>query len=107
MGAGVQAMGKIRWIVSALAAVAMLAAMALPGHPAAADQNVYVAAGIPVDLTGDIADLREKAMLQAQRDGLKKILAGIASPDALQSLQLPNDDTITSWVQDFEIEEEK
>jgi hypothetical protein len=100
-------MGKIRWIVSALALVAVLVTTAIPSHPAAADQNVYVAAGIPVDLTGDIATLREKAMLQAQRDGLKKILASIAAPDALQGLQLPDDDTITSWVQDFEIEEEK
>jgi hypothetical protein len=107
MGAGVRVMGKIRWIVSALAAVALLTATAVVASPAKADQNIYVAAGIPVDLTGDIATLREKAMLQAQRDGLKKILASIASADALQGLQLPDDDTITSWVQDFEIEEEK
>jgi len=107
MGAGLAVMGKIRWIVSALAMVVLLATAAISSRPAAADQNVYVAAGIPVDLTGDIATLREKAMLQAQRDGLKKILASIASPEALQSLQLPDDDTITSWVQDFEIEEEK
>ncbi|HVY99478.1 MAG TPA: DUF2066 domain-containing protein [Dongiaceae bacterium] len=90
-----------------MAAVALLTATAVVASPAKADQNIYVAAGIPVDLTGDIATLREKAMLQAQRDGLKKILASIASADALQGLQLPDDDTITSWVQDFEIEEEK
>lgn len=107
MGAGLRVMGKIRWIVSALTMVVLMAATVILSHPAAADQNVYVAAGIPVDLTGDIATLREKATLQAQRDGLKKILASIASADALQSLQLPDDDTITSWVQDFEIEEEK
>src|SRR5581483_9971285 len=107
MGAGLAVMGKIRWIVSALAMVVLLATAAISSRPAAADQNVYVAAGIPVDLTGDIATLREKAMLQAQRDGLKKILASIASPEALQSLQLPDDETIPSWVQDFEIEEEK
>src|SRR5690348_8857747 len=102
MGAGLAVMRKIRWIVSALAMVVLLTTTAILSQPAAADQNVYVAAGIPVDLTGDLATLREKAMLQAQRDGLKKILASIASPDALQSLQLPDDDTITSWVQDFE-----
>jgi hypothetical protein len=107
MGGGVRVMGKIRWILSALAIIAGMATTAILSHPAAADTNVYVAAGIPVDLTGDIATLREKAMLQAQRDGLKKILASIASADALQGLQLPDDDTITSWVQDFEIEEEK
>jgi Uncharacterized protein conserved in bacteria (DUF2066) len=111
MGAGGRLMGKIRWIVSALATVApmvlLLAAMALSTGRAGADQSLYVAAGIPVDLTGDIATLREKAMLQAQRDGLKKVLATIASPDALQGLQLPSDDQITGWVQDFEIEEEK
>jgi hypothetical protein len=107
MGAGVRVMSKIRWIVSALAVVVLLAATGLSSHPAAADPNIYVAAGIPVDLTGDLTTLREKAMLQAQRDGLKKVLASIASAEALQSLQLPDDDTITSWVQDFEIEEEK
>jgi hypothetical protein len=111
MGAGVRVMGKIRWIVSALAAIApmvlLAATIAFSAGSAKADQNVYVAAGIPVDLTGDLATLREKAMLQAQREGLKKILASIASPDALQGLQLPSDDEITSWVQDFEIEEEK
>jgi hypothetical protein len=90
-----------------LALVAVLVTTAILSHPAAADQNVYVAAGIPVDITGDLSTLREKAMLQAQREGLKKILASIASPDALQGLQLPDDDTITGWVQDFEIEEEK
>jgi hypothetical protein len=74
---------------------------------AAAQQNVYVAADIPVDITGDIATLRDKAMLQAQRIGLQKVLASIAAPDALKNLALPSDDVITSWVQDFEIEEEK
>jgi hypothetical protein len=107
MGAGVAAMGKIRWIVSALAALAAIALISLPLAGAKADQNVYVAAGIPVDITGDIATLRDKAMLQAQREGLKKVLSSIASADALQGLQLPSDDEITSWVQDFEIEEEK
>src|SRR5215831_6666889 len=107
MGAGVRVMGKIRWIVSALASLVVLAAIAVSSPPAEAQQNVYVAAGIPVDLTGDLATLREKAMLQAQREGLKKVLASIASADALQGLQLPDDDTITTWVQDFEIEEEK
>jgi hypothetical protein len=107
MGAGVRVMGKIRLIVSALAIVAVFGTCALLTRSASADQNLYVAAGIPVDITGDLAGLREKAMLQAQREGLKKVLASIASADALQGLQLPDDDTITSWVQDFEIEEEK
>ncbi len=107
MGAGVRVMGKIRWIVSALASLVVFATIAVSSLPAEAQQNVYVAAGIPVDLTGDLATLREKAMLQAQREGLKKVLASIASADAMQGLQLPDDDTITTWVQDFEIEEEK
>jgi len=100
-------MEKFRRIANMLAGLALIAAMGVAGVPAKADQNVYVAAGIPVDLTGDIATLREKAMLQAQREGLKKVLSQIASADALKNITLPNDDTITSWVQDFEIEEEK
>ncbi len=66
-----------------------------------------MAAGIPVDITGDLATLREQAMLKAQREGLQKVLSTIASPEDLKSVTLPGDDEITSWVQDFEIEEEK
>jgi hypothetical protein len=36
-----------------------------------------------------------------------KVLSTIASADAVKSITLPGDDEITSWVQDFEIEEEK
>jgi hypothetical protein len=104
-------LGKFRRIAKVLALAALIAGASLPGGPSGgrawADQNVYVAAGIPVDLTGDIATLREKAMLQAQRLGLQKVLSTIASADALKGVALPNDDVITSWVQDFEIEEEK
>jgi hypothetical protein len=75
--------------------------------PVAAQQNVYVAAGIPVDMTGDLATLREQAMLKAQRDGLQKVLSTIASAEDIKNITLPGDDEITSWVQDFEIEEEK
>ncbi|MDQ7247469.1 DUF2066 domain-containing protein [Dongia sedimenti] len=82
-------------------------AIGLAAAPAEAQQNVYVAAGIPVDITGDLATLREKAMLQAQREGLQKVLSTIASAEDLKSITLPGDDEITSWVQDFEIEEEK
>jgi len=99
--------GKFSRFVSALVVTAAVSCCALGARPAASDPNVFVAAGIPVDLTGDIATLREKAMLQAQRDGLNKVLASIASPDALKGVQLPSDDEITSWVQDFQIEEEK
>src|SRR3569623_2133994 len=58
-------------------------------------------------LTGELATLREQAMLKAQREGLMKVLSTIASADDVKAVTLPNDDTITSWVQDFEIEEEK
>jgi hypothetical protein len=99
--------GLSRRIFALIACLALVWMVTAFHRDAAADQNVYVAADIPVDLTGDIATLREKAMLQAQRAGLQKVLAGIASPDALKGLTLPSDDTITSWVQDFQIEEEK
>lgn len=107
MGVAAGFLGKIRKLASALAVIGALGAAGLAAHPAKAQQNVYVASGIPVDLTGDIATLREKAMLQAQRQGLQKVLSTIASPEDLKSVTLPGDDEITSWVQDFEIEEEK
>jgi len=68
---------------------------------------VYTATGIDVDVTGDIATLRDQALLQGQRLGLQKVLAQIAPADRVQSLTLPSDDVISTWVQDFEIEEEK
>ena len=74
--------------------------------PASA-QNVYVASGVPVDVTGDAATLRDQAVLMAQREALKKILAEIAPADQVAGLQLPGDDEIGAWVADVEIEEEK
>ena len=68
---------------------------------------VYTATGIDVDVTGDIATLRDQALLQGQRLGLQKVLAQIAPAERVQSLTLPSDDVISTWVQDFEIEQEK
>src|SRR3954463_1354744 len=107
MGVAAGFLGKICKLASALAVAAAFGLVTLGAAPAEAQQNVYVAAGIPVDITGDLATLREKAMLQAQRQGLQKVLSTIASADDLKGVALPNDDEITSWVQDFEIEEEK
>lgn len=70
-------------------------------------QNVYVASGVPVDVTGDAATLRDQAVVMAQREALKKVLAEIAPADQVAGLQLPSDDEIGSWVSDVEIEEEK
>lgn len=70
-------------------------------------QNVYVATGVPVDVTGDAATLRDLAVVAAQRAALKKVLAEIAPADQVESLALPSDDEIGSWVADVEIEEEK
>jgi hypothetical protein len=107
MGVAAAFLGKIHKFASILGLAALIGAATLGAAPAAAQQNVYVAAGIPVDITGDLATLREKAMLQAQRQGLQKVLSTITSPEDLKGVALPSDDEITSWVQDFEIEEEK
>src|SRR4051812_8677372 len=107
MGVAAGAVGKILKFASILGIAALIWSSGPLLRPAEAQQNVYVAAGIPVDITGDLATLREKAMLQAQRQGLQKVLSTIASADALKNIALPGDDEITSWVQDFEIEEEK
>jgi hypothetical protein len=107
MGVAAGFLGKIRKFASVLALTALLGAAGLGARSADAQQNVYVAAGIPVDITGDLATLREKAMLQAQREGLQKVLSTIASAEDIKHVTLPGDDEITSWVQDFEIEEEK
>ncbi len=107
MGVAAGFLGKICKLASVLAIAALLGAATLGARPAEAQQNVYVAAGIPVDITGDLATLREKAMLEAQREGLQKVLSTIASAEDVKHVTLPGDDEITSWVQDFEIEEEK
>jgi len=69
--------------------------------------QVYTATGIDVDITGDIATLRDKAMLEGQRIALRKVLSDIAPAERVDSLTLPSDDEISGWVQDFEIEQEK
>src|SRR5262245_16768583 len=94
----------------------MAALLALPAAGLAASLTgpawaqagaVYTATGIDVDMTGDIATLRDQALLQGQRLGLQKVLAQIAPAERVQSLTLPSDDVISTWVQDFEIEQEK
>ena len=82
--------------------------LALSAGSALAQQGaIYTATGIDVDVTGDTATLRDQAMLQGQRLALQKVLADIAPADRVASLQLPSDEVISTWVQDFEIEEEK
>lgn len=88
-----------------LASLLLLAVCSLP-LPALA-QSVYVASGVPVDVTGDAATLRDQAVLVAQREALKKILAEIAPADQVAGLVLPSDDEIGAWVADVEIESEK
>lgn len=68
---------------------------------------IYTATGIDVDVTGDIATLRDQALLEGQRKALQKVLSDIAPAERAASLTLPSDDVISTWVQDFEIEEEK
>ncbi|WP_119302713.1 DUF2066 domain-containing protein [Dongia deserti] len=69
--------------------------------------QVYTATGIDVDITGDIATLRDQALLEGQRKALQKVLSDIAPADRVASLTLPSDDVISGWVQDFQIEQEK
>jgi hypothetical protein len=84
-----------------------LSPIVLPGAAWAQAGAVYTATGIDVDVTGDIATLRDQALLQGQRLGLQKVLTQIAPAERVQALTLPSDDVISSWLQDFEIEEEK
>ncbi len=86
---------------------ALVLGLCLAAAPAWAQQDVFTATGVPVDITGDLATLRDQAMLQAQRDAFRKILAEIAPAQDVAALALPPDDQLTSWVQDFEIESEK
>lgn len=77
------------------------------GTSPALAQSVYVASGVPVDVTGDVATLRDQAVLMAQREALKKVLAEIAPADQVATLTLPSDEEISAWVADVAIEEEK
>jgi Uncharacterized protein conserved in bacteria (DUF2066) len=70
-------------------------------------QDVYVARGIAIDITGDVSQLRDQAVLAAQREGLRKVLEEIAPAEEVAGLLLPGDDEIGAWVHDFEIEQEK
>lgn len=90
-----------------IAAILAVSPTLSPGAAWAQAGAVYTATGIDVDVTGDIATLRDQALLQGQRLGLQKVLAQIAPAEQVQSLTLPSDDVISSWVQDFQIEQEK
>lgn len=79
----------------------------LGGMALAQQEDVYTASGISVDLTGDLATLRDKALQQGQRLALQKVISDIAPPDKVAGLALPDDATIGKWVQDFQIEDEK
>jgi hypothetical protein len=87
--------------------LALLLLVLSTGVAAAQSGQIYTATGIDVDITGDIATLRDQAMLEGQRMALQMVLGDIAPAERAASLQLPSDDVISSWVQDFEIEEEK
>ena len=87
--------------------LALLLLVVSAGVASAQSGQVYTATGIDVDITGDIATLRDQAMLEGQRKALQKVLADIAPAERAAALQLPSDDIISTWVQDFEIEEEK
>jgi Uncharacterized protein conserved in bacteria (DUF2066) len=90
-----------------LAAIVLVFPTCLSGAAWAQMGAVYTATGIDVDVTGDIATLRDQAMLEGQRKALQKVLTDVAPADRAASLTLPSDDVISTWVQDFQIEEEK
>lgn len=86
----------------------MVVVLGLPAAAAWAQAGaIYTATGIDVDVTGDIATLRDQALIEGQRLGLQKVLTQIAPAERVQGLTLPSDDVISTWVQDFEIEQEK
>jgi hypothetical protein len=74
---------------------------------ASAQPALYTAGNILVDVTGDIANLRDQAMLQAQRQALQQVLNEIAPAADVARVALPGDEVISGWVQDFAIDEEK
>lgn len=87
--------------------LALLLLVLSTGLASAQSGQVYTATGIDVDIQGDIATLRDQAMLEGQRKALQKVLSDIAPPERAAALTLPSDDVISTWVQDFEIEQEK
>jgi hypothetical protein len=96
------------WLSLALLVAVPAGLTAFTPSPALAQQaDVYSASGITVDLTGDIATLRDQALQQGQRLALQKVLSDIAPPDKVSGIALPDDATIGRWVQDFQIEDEK
>ncbi|TDQ78582.1 uncharacterized protein DUF2066 [Dongia mobilis] len=90
-----------------LALAILVGAVAAPARAQGTGQSVYVASGIPVEVTGDAATLRDQAVIKAQRDGLRQVLKEIAPADQVEGLLLPSDDEIGSWVTDLAIDEEK
>lgn len=92
----------------ALMLVAFAVSVMAPNAFAAEDDLAYTVSGVTVDETADNAALaREQAMIKARRQALSMLAERILSGDDLKKFQLPADDMMGSFIQDFEIQGEK
>ena len=81
-----------------------------PSAPAFAleDDPAFTVSGVTVDETADNAAMaREQAMVKARRQAMSMLAERILSGDDFKKFQMPADDAMGSFIQDFEIQGEK
>ncbi|MFA5593463.1 MAG: DUF2066 domain-containing protein [Micavibrio sp.] len=78
------------------------------GKEALAVENDYTVEGVEVDVTAKNAVMaREAALAQAQIKAYEELAARLLPPERLQSFKAPDADTISMFVQDFEVTNEQ
>lgn len=95
---------------SALLAFGILGIIATtaPRAAYAADDSVFTVQDVHVDITAaDAAKARGEAFYKAQADAFQKLIDRLLSKDQAASFQMPEADTISTFVKDYEITEEQ
>jgi len=88
-------------------APAQLTPLKTPGAPQREDANLIVS-DVMIDRTADNAvQAREQAMTEARREAFKRLAQKYMTPAAYASFRMPDDRTIATMVQDFEIKGEQ
>ncbi|MEM6782067.1 MAG: hypothetical protein AAF569_09420, partial [Pseudomonadota bacterium] len=76
--------------------------------PALADDSVYKVEGIEVDVTAENAvEAREKAFEEAQVKAFEVLTEKLMTPFERETYEMPDVNTISGFVQDFEVTNEQ
>ena len=98
----------------AMVAAALLALIFAPHSafaqtpPAAKPVDIFVAEGVPVDVTaGSVTEARERGLTQGRVNGFRKVLERIVAQDDLARVPQPSANQIIEMVREFSIANER